>query len=146
MIKKMITLTFLILINLTLTAPDNGRADVPAGEVLYIYNVSDPFLRAVIRFESNYKADAVNPYTKARGVLQILPVMIREVNKYSDTRYTWADAFSPAKSIEIWYKIMEVKNPGYYPDKAIRIWFGTGKQKHDGVRWEDYYNIVMGNL
>lgn len=30
----MITI-FLILINLTLTAPDNGRADVPAGEVLF---------------------------------------------------------------------------------------------------------------
>jgi len=141
----MLITIFLILINLTLTAPDNGRADVPAGEVLYIYNVSDPFLRAIIRFESNYNADAVNPYTKARGILQILPVMINEVNKYSDTRYTWNDAYDPAKSVEIWYIIQGAKNPKYYPDKAIRLWFGTGKQ-HDGMTWCDYYQKVMRDL
>lgn len=132
----------LILINLTLSAPGNGRTIIVQTEPVYIYNVSDPFLRAIIRFESNYNADAVNPYTKARGILQILPIMINEVNKYSDIRYTWNDAFSPEKSIEIWYIIQGAKNPKYYPDKAIRIWFGTGKQ-HDGMTWCDYYNQVM---
>ena len=140
--RIMITLIFLQTF-LILTAPANERLFVPVAEPLYIYNVSDPFLRAVIKFESNYKADAVNPHTGARGILQILPVMIREVNKYSDVKYTWNDAFDPAKSIQMWYIIQGKKNPEYYPDKAIRIWFGNGKQKHDGMTWCDYYEKVM---
>jgi hypothetical protein len=143
--KRLLITLVLIALFFRATAPASGELIIPAGEVLYIYGVSDPFLRAVMRFESNYKADAVNPYTKARGVLQILPVMIKEVNKYSDTRYTWDDAFDPVKSIEIWNIIQGVKNPEYYPDKAIRIWFGRGTQ-HDGMTWCDYYNIVMNNV
>jgi len=118
------------------------RLNIPAGEVLYAYNVSDSFLRAVIRYESNYNPLAVNPVSKARGLLQITPVMVREVNKYSDTRYTWNDAFDPVKSIEMWNIIMQAKNPEGYWDKMCRLWFGVGVQ-YNGMRWEDYYMKVV---
>ena len=141
----MITIIFL-LVSLRLIAPVDDREIILYSGPQYIYNVQDPFLRAVICFESNFNERAVNPYTKARGILQILPIMIREVNKYSDVRYTWNDTWDPVKSIEMWWIIMNKKNPEYYPDKACRIWFGVGKQKHDGMTWEDYYNEVMLNL
>jgi hypothetical protein len=140
--KIMITI-ILILATMKLSAPVNeAEGYIINNEPIYAYNVSDPFLRAVIAFESNLDERAVNPYTKARGILQIMPVMIREVNKYSDVRYTWDDAWNPVKSIEIWNIIMTVKNPEYYPDRAIRIWFGVGVQ-YDGMTWEDYYQEVM---
>ena len=141
----MITIIFL-LVSLRLIAPVDDREIILYSGPQYIYNVKDPFLRSVIRYESNFNERAVNPYSKARGVLQILPVMICEVNKYSDVKYTWNDAWDPVKSIEIWWIIMNKKNPEYFPDKACRIWFGTGIQKHDGMTWEDYYNEVMLNL
>lgn len=137
----MLTLIFLQTFVL-LTAPANFRATIAMPEPVYVYNVSDPFLRSVIQFESNFQERAVNPYTGARGILQILPVMIREVNKHSDARYTWNDAFDPVKSVEMWWIIQDAKNPSYYPDLAIRLWFGTGKQ-YDGRTWHWYYNEVM---
>ena len=143
--RTMITIIFL-LVSLRLIAPVDDREIILYSGPQYIYNVQDPFLRAVICFESNFNERAVNPYTKARGILQILPIMIREVNKYSDVRYTWNDAFDPDKSIKMWWIIMNKKNPEYYPDKACRIWFGTGKQKHDGMTWEDYYTKVTNKL
>lgn len=139
--RIMITLIFLQTF-ITLTAPANQRFTIPMPEVLYIYGVTDPFLRSVIQFESNFQERAVNPYTGARGILQILPIMVREVNKHSDIRYTWNDAWDPAKSIKMWYIIQDAKNPNYYPDLAIRIWFGVGRQ-HDGMTWCDYYEKVM---
>jgi len=141
----MITIIFL-LVSLRLIAPVDDREIILYSGPQYIYNVKDPFLRSVIRYESNFNERAVNPYSKARGVLQILPVMICEVNKYSDVKYTWNDAWDPVKSIEIWWIVMDKRNPEYHYDKACRIWFGTGIQKHDGMTWEDYYNEVMLNL
>ena len=139
----MTILILLSVITLRLTAPEDRRAVIIAKEPYYVYNARDPFLRAVIRLESNYNERAVNPHSGARGILQIMPIMIREVNKYSDVKYTWNDAFDPVKSIEIWDKIMDVKNPYGYWDRAVRIWFGTGIQKHDRMTWEDYYKKVM---
>ena len=141
--KRMAMITFLLITCLTLTAPSGvTRLNIQAGEMLYAYNVSDSFLRAVIRYESNYNPSAVNPVSKARGLLQITPVMIKEVNKYSDTRYTWNDAFDPMKSIEMWNIIMQAKNPEGYWDKMCRLWFGTGVQ-YNGMSWEDYYMKVV---
>jgi len=128
---------------LTLTAPSGvTRLNIQAGEVLYAYNVSDSFLRAVIRYESNFNPSAVNPVSKARGLLQITPAMIKEVNKYSDELYIWQDAFDPVKSIEMWNIIQNAKNPEGYWDKMCRLWFGTGVQ-YNGMRWEDYYMKVI---
>jgi len=138
----MITTIFL-LATLRLIAPTDDRVVILKQEPCYIYNVKDTFLRAVIRYESNFNERAVNPYSGARGVLQILPVMIREVNKYSDVKYTWNDAWDPVKSIEIWWTIQRERNPEYNYKRACRLWFGSGIQKHDRMTWRDYYKEVM---
>jgi len=140
--KKMIILILFSILTLRLTAPEVKELVILKSEPEYIYNVKDPFLRAVISYESNYQERAVNPITKARGILQILPIMVREVNKYSENKYIWDDCFDPVKSIEIWDIIMQAKNPDYCYDRACRLWFGTGTQ-HDGKTWEDYYTEVM---
>jgi hypothetical protein len=150
--KKLIcfTLAFLTLWLFTLRAdaPPFVKLIVPEGTPVYIFNLKDPFARAVAFKESSFDPLIVNKRSGARGLMQITPVMIREVNKICKklnlpNRYIWKDAFDPYKSIEIWYIVQGYKNPEYYYDKACRIWFGVGKQ-HDGKTWEWYYTEVMG--
>ena len=113
------------------------------------YNVHDPLLRAVIGFESNWKEDAVNSITGARGILQILPPMINEVNRilyhyYGSAfiKYTWDDAWNPLKSIEIWYIVQNHHNPLYDSIRACQLWFGMGMQ-WDGMTWVEYHEVVL---
>jgi hypothetical protein len=149
--KKLIcfTLAFLTLWLFTLRAdaPPFVRLFIPEGTPVYIFNLKDPFARAVAYKESSFNPLIVNKRSGARGLMQITPVMIREVNKICrklglPNRYIWKDAFDPYKSIEMWYIKQGYSNPEYYYDKACRIWFGVGKQ-HDGKTWEWYYNEVM---
>lgn len=154
----MVTFIFFVFFS-SLIAPINIRAVIVMTDPLYIYNLSDPFARAIAYKESTFNPYAVNKHSKARGLFQFMPIMIDEVNKIQKRkevlsfyifhqslnlkRYTWNDAFDPIKSIEMYYIVQQWKNPEYYYDKACRIWFGTGIQKHDKMRWEDYYNEVV---
>jgi hypothetical protein len=117
-------------------------------EPLYFCNIRDPFLRAVIWYESNFFPKIVNPVSKARGILQFLPPMIQEVNRICKIyipsgkwRYTWDDAFDPIKSIEMWYIVQIFKNSEYNLSKACTIWFGTGTQ-YDGKTAIIYINDI----
>jgi hypothetical protein len=130
-----------------LPAPGFSETIILRPEPIYIYNISDPFARAVFNFESRFQENIVNKISGASGIGQITPVMIKEVNRIlrlqgKSKRYKSADVFNPFKTYEIWLIVQEFHNPDYYYDKACRIWFGTGKQ-HDGMVWEDYYNEVM---
>lgn len=168
--KKMILTLTILALSLTLTAPATSYCYIELKEpcrlsdipyltfVKNYFKIPQPFLKAKIKFESNFDPYAVNPYSGARGILQYMKVMIDEANKIFrimhpqnqslniKPEYTWNDAFDPAKSIEMYWLIMDYKNPEYYYDKACRIWFGTGVQKPDGMRWEDYYQEVMKDI
>jgi hypothetical protein len=116
-------------------------------EPIYIFNLTDPLTRAVAYIESRFKSNVINKKSGARGLMQITPVMIKEVNKICKklnlpNHYTWTDAFDPYKSIEIWNIVQNYKNPEHYIDKACRIWFGIGVQ-YDGKTWEDYYTEII---
>jgi hypothetical protein len=141
-----------------LPAPGFSETIILRPEPIYIYNISDPFARAVFNFESRFREKIVNKISGASGIGQITPVMIKEVNRIlrkkeilismflgcpvKIEKYKLSDAFDPYKTYEIWLIVQEFHNPEYYYDKACRIWFGTGKQ-HDSMVWEDYYNEVM---
>ena len=106
---------------------------IEVSEPLIIFNMKDPLLRAVAWYESRYNERAVNKHSGARGLLQIIPVMIKEVNKIckktgNPARYTWNDAWDPQKSIEIWWIVQNYHNPEYDIAKAVKIWFGRGVQ------------------
>jgi len=165
----MITLFLILILTLKLTAPANERALIVVNEPLRLsdipyltfvknyFKISEPFLKSQIQFESNFNPYAVNPHSGARGILQYMKIMIDEANKIfrimhpqnqvSESslkpEYTWDDAFDPEKAIEMYWLIQNYKNPEYYYDRACRIWFGIGIQKHDGMTWEDYYTEVM---
>lgn len=147
--KKLILLLALSFIPIAGLSPETGTKvlTIERPEPIYIYGLRDPFKRAVAYYESRLDPYAENDITGARGLMQITKAMIHEVNRICrklglTVRYTWADAWDPVKSIEMWNIVMGYWNPDNYKDKAVRIWFGTGVQ-YDGKTWESYYNEVM---
>jgi hypothetical protein len=149
--KKTILILAFALIPLAGLCPNIGKVFyITRSQPVYIFNLNDPLARSVAYYESCFNPYAVNKKSGARGLMQITKIMIKEVNKVCQKtglpkRYTWNDAYDPLKSIEIWWIIQNHKNPEYFPDRACRIWFGTGRQ-YDGKRWEDYYNEVSKRL
>lgn len=147
LMKRMtILILILILFSLQVFAPKEEVLYIEKAEPVYIYNADDPLLRAIMRTESNYNPLAVNPISKARGLLQITPAMITEVNRICkklniDESYTWDDAFDPFKSIRIWYIAQSHLNPEYDINIACQIWFGRGVQ-WDGMTWIEYSDRV----
>lgn len=132
---------------ISLKAPVMNSFTIIKEEPLCPYNIKDPILRSFVWYESRFMEDAVNPVSGARGILQILPIMIAEVNKiiiecnFTSALYTWEDAFNAEKSIEIWYIVQKHKNPDYNIKKACQIWFGVGTQ-YDGLTWRGYHKGI----
>ena len=90
---------------------------------------------AIALTESRFREDAVGTAGDS-GVLQIRECYINEVNRLCGTDYTIEDAFDIGKSIEIFYKMQEAKNPSYNLDTAIRL--------HN--KSENYRQTVLRNL
>lgn len=59
---------------------------------------STRLIDALIRVESNGKANAVGDSGKAFGVLQIHEITVREANRIAGTRYTHREMFEPTKA------------------------------------------------
>lgn len=149
--KKMLAMLIFSLIFLTCIAPTLPPYEViPESEPLYKYGLRDPIARAVASYESNMDPYAVNPHSGASGLMQITPVMIKEVNNICmkldlPNRYTWKDAFDPDKSVEIWYIVQNYHNPDYDLARACQLWFGTGVQ-WDGMTWRQYLIQIQKRL
>lgn len=55
-------------------------------------------IEALVRVESNGKANAIGDAGKAFGILQIHQITVQEANRLSQTRYTHSDMFDPTKA------------------------------------------------
>lgn len=90
-----------------------------------------PLIAALIAVESGGNPRAIGDHGQSVGVLQITPVMVRDVNRISGKRFQWPDdCFDRSKSIrmaEIYF--------GQWPDAnaetLARRWNGgpTGDRK-----------------
>lgn len=144
---KLLILT--LLFSLQLLAPKREVLYIERTEPIYIYNVDDPLLRAIMRLESNYDPLIINLVSGAGGLLQIMQPMIEEVNRickiwhelFPDDipleQFVLSDSFDPIKSIRIWYIVQDYLNPEYDINLACQIWFGRGIQ-YDGMTWVEY--------
>jgi len=150
--KKLMLIVLLTLFFTNVFAPAKyyKEAFIIAVDPIYKYNITDPVLRAFIDYESAYLERIVNKVSGARGLLQYMPPMIKEVNRICklqkiNKHYTWYDAYSPEKSIEMWYIVMNHHNPDYDLKKACQIWFGRGIQ-YDGKTWVEYKKEIEKRL
>jgi len=101
----------------------------------------DTLLNAVMAVESNFDSMAYNSKENAAGVLQIRPIMVREVNRLlGEDKYTLKDRWSKAKSIEM-FNVIRSHLKGATDEQIARTWNG-GYNGHNIPQTMQYWNKV----
>lgn len=104
----------------------------------------DDLINAIIEVESQGNPRALGK-ANDRGILQITPILVREVNRLSDTEYTHDDAWDEEKSKEMFYIIAHHYCPEHDFEKMARIWNG-GPQGHRKSCTQGYWDKVQKYL
>ena len=99
--------------------------------------VSDRLLDALAVVESNNDCNAVGDKENAVGILQIWPIMVKDVNRISGKSYTLKDRYSKQKSYEMCRIFLNnyCKNMSDY--NKSRCWNGgaTGYKKKSTIKY-----------
>jgi hypothetical protein len=107
--------------------------------------IEDPLISAIIQVESGGDTLAYNSKEDAAGVLQIRPIMVREVNRLlGKDSFTLSDRRSKVKSIEMFNIVrLHTKNPTN--ERIARNWNGgyTGHKKKSTI---NYWNKVKKQI
>lgn len=101
----------------------------------------DTLLMAVMAVESNFDTMAYNEKENAVGVLQIRPIMVREVNRLlGEDKYTLKDRWNKSKSIEM-FNVIRSHLKGATDEEIARTWNGgwNGHKKKSTLK---YWNKV----
>lgn len=125
-------------------------------EVVIVVDTVEPIdklVKALIHVESRGKEDAVGDThlgAPSIGVLQIRPIMVREVNRIlkkrkSNKKFKLKDRFSRDKSIEMFKVWREYHHPNDKFEKIARNWNG-GPNGYRFKRTEQYWNKVKKQL
>jgi len=97
----------------------------------------EKLIKALIQVESGGDADAVGDNGKAVGILQIHPIMVKDINRIlNEHRYTLTDRYDPEKSIEMCR--IYFKHYGGSTEELARKWNG-GPQGHKKKSTETYW-------
>lgn len=73
--------------------------------------------KAICAVESEFDSMAYNHSSGAAGIIQILPIYVKDVNKIHGTKYTLKDRYDPVKCREMF----ELYQSHYNPQKDIAI-------------------------
>ena len=105
-------------------------------------------LPAIEQVESGGKSDAVGDGGKAVGILQIHPIMVKDVNRIlGEERYTLADRLDPAKSREM-FRVYSDHYAKGDAEKAARCWNGGpgGHKKSATLAYWGKVKAAMGGV
>ena len=132
-------------------------ASIPVGKaefhLLSIHSKPSPIsimcdvISAMEQVESEGNPLAFNHKEKAAGILQIRPIMVREVNRLCGTTYTNKDCFDPIISTIIFIRLQHITNKEMNPEKAARLWNGAyeWKAKKSTLKyWESVKAVMNG--
>jgi hypothetical protein len=136
---KILLTILLLLIPILVSAPDYPRLAIEKGDVLKPYQ---KILNAFFKVESNNNPLAVGKLDDI-GILQIRPVAIKEANRIcqltgNPARFTLNDRLDSAKSVQVWFILMEYKRVLNDLKKTCEIWNpGSG---------ESYYIKIQNQI
>ena len=137
-----VLITIVRLIEITYLQPQTEPQIKPLQEEEVITEVVesewDRMIKALIQVESAGKPTAVNSKTGASGILQIMPIYVKDANRISGRNYTLEDRFDPDKSIEMFGIIQNHYNPDHDIEKAIR--------SHNPGAGDWYYKRVVAAM
>ena len=108
----------------------------------------DAIWHAICQVESSGNPDAHNPGEDARGIAQITPIFVRDINRIvGSDKYTHDDAWCVEKSREMF----DIYNRNYHPkgdaERIARCWQGgpKGHLRESEVN-DKYWNKVKAKL
>lgn len=99
--------------------------------------VADNLIHAIIHVESRGNIHAHNVSEDAVGVLQIRPIMVKEVNRVLGfDKYTLIDRWDKQKSIEM-FNVIRQTTPNPTNEKIARNWNGgpNGYKKNSTLKY-----------
>jgi len=142
------TLIFILLMFFTWT---NTKALKVIERIEYANDVEQTILEiktvfAIAKVESEFNPDALNKKENAAGILQIRPIMRREVNRLLKKEvYTDSCRFNAVKSIEMFLVIQRHYNPSCNQKTAAILW-NTGSLSPKGDIGKVYWSKVKQML
>ena len=98
-------------------------------------------IKAISRVESEHNPNYINRKEKAIGLLQIRPIMLKEIERITCRKYTIKDCMNTYKSVEIFCLFQERYNPKWNAEIAARIWNG-GQEGMNKEGTKEYWNKV----
>lgn len=119
--KKLI---IIILLGILSIPAQNGGHNIDYVSLYERYR-RESILVAIIAIESRGDIFISNSQENAVGLLQIRPIMVKDVNRIlGRKKYNLNDRFNKIKSIEMFNIYQDYYNPGLNPEKAAKIWNG----------------------
>jgi soluble lytic murein transglycosylase-like protein len=123
--KKLFMAYILFLLSISCSAPIYNQFPIINYEPIKY----DGTLLAIMRVESNFNPYAINIKENAVGILQIRPVMVKEVNKIQKKLnkkefFTLEDRYDSLKSVKMYYIVQKYHNPTSNPKLSARLWNG----------------------
>ena len=89
-------------------------------------------INAIIDVESEGKSDAINMSSGATGVIQLMPIAIKDCNRImGKKKYKLNDRYSKDRSIEIFNILQDHYNPQHNIHKAIKIQNPNGGKRYE---------------
>lgn len=100
---------------------------------------------AVAKVESAGDPTAFNKKENAAGILQIRPIMLREINRLCGTAFKLLDRFDEQKSIQMFVLLQQKINPSFDFEYGARVWNG-GYGAMDKESTAKYWHKVKKHL
>ena len=121
--KKLMTIIILILLSTIISQNSvwTSSTGINVSEIFKTYQ-KNRLIHAMVCAESGGKWHAINHKEGAVGVLQIRGIMTKHINRISGSNYTLSDRLDSVKSVEMFNKLMSLRNPGYDFDIACELW------------------------
>lgn len=91
--------------------------------------------KAICVVESENDSTAYNSHSGAAGIIQILPIYVRDVNKIQGTKYTLKDRYNPTKCREMFEIYQSHYNPDKDIEKAIKIHLKGCNNYNTNYQW-----------
>lgn len=98
---------------------EEESSKIPTSPITDDVTFDDSFILALAKVESNNNPKAHNKKTDAAGLLQITPIYIKEINKYSIYQFSLEDRFDSLKSIQMFKIFNRIHNPSFDIERAI---------------------------
>ena len=142
--KKLLLFALIFSVPVITDSSEAHRSNINEQKKMLKEERINTIVKAVISVELNGNDNIlVNKKENAVGVLQIRPIMVREVNFILHKhRFTLTDRWDSVKSVEM-FKIYQDKfNPKWNVERAARLWNGgrMGMRKKATFR---YYKRVL---